>query len=74
MVLSTIKKILKLLIDQQTSQNNSTKSQPKAFKAGQRLKNNLTIGKAYHKNPQIKISNHASIVLVINILKINASI
>lgn len=39
MVQSTIKKILKLLIDQQISQNNDTKSQPSAFKVRQESKN-----------------------------------
>ena len=39
MIQPTIEKILKLPIDQQTSQNNGTKSQPKAFKVGQGSKN-----------------------------------
>lgn len=43
MVQPTIKEILKLLIDRQTSQDNdinSSKFQPRAFKAIQRLRNN----------------------------------
>ena len=43
MVQLTVEEVLKLLIDQQTGQDNDinlSKSQPRAFKAGQRLRNN----------------------------------
>ena len=43
MIQSTVEEILKLVIDQQTGQNNGTglsKSQPRAFKAEQGLRNN----------------------------------
>ena len=43
MIQPTVEEILKLLINRQTGQNNGTdssKSQPRAFKAGQGSKNN----------------------------------